>query len=77
VREYNTVIRTFPNAVTAKATGAKPRDYFEVTNASAREVPRVDFGGAPGAAAPAPAPAAGPATRASGGGRSGPGHGAR
>jgi LemA protein len=62
VREYNTVIRTFPNAVTAKATGAKPRDYFEVANASAREVPRVDFGGAPGAAAPAPAPAAGPAT---------------
>ncbi len=55
VREYNTLIRTFPSAVTAKATGAKPRDYFEITNAGDREAPKVDFGG--GAAAPA-APAA-------------------
>lgn len=64
VREYNTLIRTFPTAVTARATGARPREYFEVTNAGAREVPRVDFGGnaaapagaAPAAPAPAPAP---------------------
>jgi LemA protein len=67
VREYNTLIRSFPTAVTAKATGAKTREYFEVTNPGAREVPRVDFGGAPGAApagasaaaAPAAPPAAG------------------
>ncbi len=43
VREYNTLIRTFPTAVTAKATGAKPRVYFEVTNPGAREAPTVDF----------------------------------
>jgi LemA protein len=52
VREYNTVIRTFPSAVTAKATGAKPRTYFEVTNAANREAPSVDFS----KKAPAPAP---------------------
>ena len=52
VREYNTVIRTFPAAMTAKATGAKPRTYFEVTNAANREAPSVDFS----KQAPAPAP---------------------
>lgn len=60
VREYNTLIRTFPTAVTAKVTGAKQRTYFEVTNAGAREAPTVDFsrpGAAPGAAPAAPAPA--------------------
>jgi LemA protein len=64
VREYNTLIRTFPTAVTAKASGAKTREYFEVSNPAAREVPRVDFGGAPGAApsAAAPAGAAAPTT---------------
>jgi LemA protein len=59
VREYNTLIRTFPTAVTAKATGAKARTYFEVTNAGAREAPTVDFSKqapAPAPAAPAPAP---------------------
>ena len=54
VREYNTLIRTFPTAVTAKVTGAQARTYFEVTNAGAREAPKVDFGtGAPAAGAPA------------------------
>ena len=65
VREYNTTIRTFPSAVTAKVTGAKQREYFEVTNAAAREAPTVDFsrpGATPGGAAPAPA--APPATGA-------------
>jgi LemA protein len=57
VREYNTLIRTFPSAVTAKVTGAKPRAYFEVTTPGAREAPTVDFSkpGAPaGTAAPSP-----------------------
>ena len=58
VREYNTLIRTFPTAVTAKVTGAQPRTYFEVTNPGAREAPSVDFsrpgaGAAPSGAAPA------------------------
>jgi len=60
VREYNTLIRTFPTAVTAKATGAKTREYFEITNAGDREVPTVDFGGgaAPAGGGAAGAPAA-------------------
>ena len=44
VRQYNEYIRKFPAVMTAKATGAKPRTYFEVTNAGAREAPKVDFG---------------------------------
>ena len=60
VREYNTLIRTFPTAVTARATGAKPRTYFAISNAGDREVPTVDFNAAPGSApAPSGAPAAG------------------
>jgi LemA protein len=61
-QEYNAYIRRFPQLLTAKVTGAKSRPYFEVTSASAREVPRVQFApAAPGAAPAAPAPAA-PAT---------------
>jgi hypothetical protein len=29
--------------ITAKITGAKPREYFEVTNAADREPTKVDF----------------------------------
>ena len=43
VGTYNAYIRKFPQVLTAKVTGAKPRDYFEVTNAAAREAPTVDF----------------------------------
>lgn len=43
VRQYNEYIRKFPAVLTAKATGAKARTYFEVTNAAAREAPKVDF----------------------------------
>ena len=43
VKVYNTYIRTFPTALTAKVTGAKSRTYFEVTNAAAKEAPTVDF----------------------------------
>jgi LemA protein len=42
-QEYNTYIRQFPQALTAKFTGAKPRNYFNVTNPGAREAPTVDF----------------------------------
>ena len=42
-QEYNTYIRQFPQALTAKVTGAKSRNYFNVTNAGAREAPSVDF----------------------------------
>jgi LemA protein len=52
-QEYNTYIRQFPQALTAKVTGAKSRNYFNVTNPANREAPTVDFskpaapGGAP------------------------------
>jgi len=47
-RQYNTYIRRFPATLTAKATGAKQREYFEVTNAGALEAPKVDFSKPPG-----------------------------
>ncbi|GAC1655282.1 MAG: LemA family protein [Gemmatimonadaceae bacterium] len=43
VRQYNTTIRTFPEALTAKVTGAKARKYYEVTTPESREAPKVDF----------------------------------
>lgn len=43
VERYNAYIRKFPQVITAKVTGAKAKDYFEVTNAAAREAPKVDF----------------------------------
>jgi len=60
VQQYNTTIRTFPTAMTAKVTGAKPRTYFEVTNPAAREAPTVDFSQPAAPAAPAPAAPAPP-----------------
>lgn len=49
VRTYNAYIRTLPQSITAKVTGAKAREYFEVTNPGARTAPTVDFS-KPGAA---------------------------
>jgi len=43
VQAYNTYIRTFPQALTAKVTGAKPRTYFEAAPGS-EAAPVVDFG---------------------------------
>lgn len=43
VRQYNEYIRKFPAVMTAKATGAKARAYFEVTDAAVRTAPTVDF----------------------------------
>jgi LemA protein len=42
VRAYNTFIRTFPQVITAKVTGAKARTYFE-TAPGTTTVPTVDF----------------------------------
>ena len=57
VQTYNTTIRTFPTAITAKVTGAKPREYFQVTDPGALAAPKVDFGSASGAAPAASASA--------------------
>jgi len=42
VREYNAYIRAFPQVLTAKATGASAREYFEA-DAAAQTAPKVDF----------------------------------
>ena len=42
VREYNAYIRAFPQVLTAKATGASARDYFEA-DAAAQTAPKVQF----------------------------------
>ncbi|MND07130.1 LemA family protein [compost metagenome] len=43
MQTYNTYIRTLPQSLTAKVTGAKPREYFEVTTPGANVAPTVDF----------------------------------
>jgi LemA protein len=43
VQAYNTYIRRFPQVLTAKLIGKREREYFEVTNAAAREAPKVNF----------------------------------
>jgi LemA protein len=54
VQAYNTYIRTFPQAITAKVTGAKPRTYYEAAPGS-EVAPTVDFGNraAPASSTPA------------------------
>lgn len=42
VREYNAYLRRFPAVLTAKAIGAKEREYFEAAPGTA-EAPKVDF----------------------------------
>jgi LemA protein len=42
VQGYNTYIRTFPQAITAKVTGAKPRTYYDAP-ASSQAAPTVKF----------------------------------
>ena len=43
VQAYNAYIRRFPQVLTAKMIGASAREYFEVTEESARDVPAVEF----------------------------------
>ncbi len=43
VETYNAYIRKFPQVLTAKVLGSKPREYFEVTNAAVREAPKIDL----------------------------------
>jgi LemA protein len=55
VNDYNAYIRQFPQTITAKVTGAKPRTYYEAAPGS-ETAPTVDFGTRPGGAATTPAP---------------------
>jgi LemA protein len=52
VQGYNTYIRQFPENLTAKVIGKHARAYFELTNASAAEAPKVNFGTPAAPAAP-------------------------
>src|SRR5437867_1256822 len=61
-QEYNAYIRQFPQALTAKVTGAKSRNYFNVTTPGAREAPTVDFS-RPGTPATTPSSGASTATK--------------
>jgi LemA protein len=59
VQQYNTLLRTFPNNLTAKMFGYQVKPNFTVENEAAISTPpTVDFGNG----TPAPAPAAQPAT---------------
>jgi LemA protein len=64
-QQYNAYIRQFPQVLTAKVIGAKPKSYFEALTPEARSVPTVDFSkpGAPPAAPNAPAAPAPPPTK--------------
>jgi len=54
VKAYNAYIRTFPQAITAKVTGAKARTYFEAASGT-ETPPTVDFGTRPTPATATPA----------------------
>ena len=54
VQAYNAYIRTFPQALTAKVTGAKPRTYYEAA-AGSEVAPTVDFGNRAAPASTTPA----------------------
>jgi LemA protein len=43
VNKYNAYIRRFPQVLTAKVLGKKPRAYFELQTPGAAEAPKVDF----------------------------------
>ncbi|HEV7837872.1 MAG TPA: LemA family protein [Gemmatimonadaceae bacterium] len=57
VQAYNAYIRTFPQALTAKVTGAKARTYYEAAPGS-EVAPTVDFGNRAAPASSNPAAAA-------------------
>jgi LemA protein len=57
VQDYNAYIRTFPQAITAKVTGAKARTYYEAAPGS-ETAPTVDFGRPSGASTTPAAPRA-------------------
>ena len=43
VQRYNTRIQIFPNSLVARASGFRPRDFFEIETASERDPSRVSF----------------------------------
>lgn len=62
VNEYNAYIRQFPQVLTAKVTGAKPRKYFTAAPGSV-EAPKVDFTKPAAPAQPTPPASTAPAKK--------------
>ncbi|MBI1389660.1 MAG: LemA family protein [bacterium] len=54
VQKYNLMVKRFPGNLMAGFLGFEAREYFEA-DAGTENAPKVDFGGASGAAAPEPA----------------------
>jgi len=54
VNQYNAYIRQFPQVLTAKVTGARPRKYYQAA-AGSEQAPTVDFSKTAPATTPAPA----------------------
>jgi LemA protein len=57
VNAYNSYIRQFPAVMTAKVTGAKPRNYFQASASAQQGPPTVDFSKPPAAPATPATPA--------------------
>ena len=55
VNEYNAYIRQFPQVLTAKVIGSKPRKYFQAA-AGTTEAPKVDFSKTPPPTTPTKTP---------------------
>jgi len=43
VRDYNTLVQTFPTMIAAALFGFKPEEFFEIEYATERKAPDVDF----------------------------------
>lgn len=43
--ELNTAVRRFPGSLYASLAGVDQRDYFEISDPSAKDAPKIDFGG--------------------------------
>ncbi len=56
VLTFNNAIQTFPGVLIAGPFGFAKREFFEIDDAEAREVPEVDFGGGTVAAPPGDSP---------------------
>jgi LemA protein len=44
VRDFNTMIEQFPSNIVAGMGNFKEREFFQITAAAEREVPKVSFG---------------------------------
>jgi LemA protein len=48
VRDLNTLVESFPSSLVASFVGARPREFFQLTDEAERAAPRVDLGAGDG-----------------------------